>query len=135
MDNWVSKVGHCSDTVVTNIYSYCAQMGFPVLTVTETPTGIKVRQDRFLEHGPAKPEDNETIWQAVFISLITTTLTAITSPQVYSTGFGHCIGTRTGTDQHRCHTRDARSGVQARHDQAFQGQRRYERCLCVISFR
>ncbi|KAH8986249.1 hypothetical protein EDB86DRAFT_3082967 [Lactarius hatsudake] len=44
MDNWVSK------------------MGFPVLTVTETPTGIKVRQDRFLEGGPAKPEDNEAIW-------------------------------------------------------------------------
>ena len=91
-------------------------MGFPVLTVTETPTspkpvvqkatdgysllsrtvpapqtnlltcllytssailsilcllyvsrqertpGIKVRQDRFLKGGPAKPEDNETIW-------------------------------------------------------------------------
>ena len=37
-------------------------MGFPVLTVIETPTGIKVRQDRFLEGGPAKPEDNETIW-------------------------------------------------------------------------
>ncbi len=35
-------------------------MGFPVLTVMETPTGIKVRQDRFLENGPAKPEDNET---------------------------------------------------------------------------
>jgi len=33
-----------------------------VLTVSETPTGIKVRQDRFLESGPAKPEDNETIW-------------------------------------------------------------------------
>ncbi|KAH8983497.1 leucyl aminopeptidase [Lactarius akahatsu] len=43
MENWVSK------------------MGFPVLTVTETPSGIKVRQDRFLEGGPAKPEDNETI--------------------------------------------------------------------------
>jgi aminopeptidase 2 len=37
-------------------------MGFPVLTVTETPTGIKVRQDRFLEDGQAKPEDNKTIW-------------------------------------------------------------------------
>ncbi|KAI0259093.1 leucyl aminopeptidase [Gloeopeniophorella convolvens] len=44
MENWVSK------------------MGFPVLTVTETPTGIKVRQDRFLEDGPAKTVDNETIW-------------------------------------------------------------------------
>ncbi|KAH9169601.1 hypothetical protein EDB89DRAFT_1457894 [Lactarius sanguifluus] len=43
MDNWVLK------------------MGFPVLTITETPSGIKVRQDRFLEGGPANPEDNETI--------------------------------------------------------------------------
>ncbi|KAF8061516.1 leucyl aminopeptidase [Lyophyllum atratum] len=38
------------------------KIGFPVLTVTETPTGIKVRQDRFLETGPAEPKDNETIW-------------------------------------------------------------------------
>ncbi|KAH9955891.1 leucyl aminopeptidase, partial [Russula dissimulans] len=52
MDNWVLK------------------MGFPVLTVSETPTGIKVRQDRFLETGPAKPEDNETIW-SVPLGLIT----------------------------------------------------------------
>jgi len=52
MDSWVSK------------------MGFPVLTVTETPTGIKVRQDRFLEDGPAKPEDNETIW-SIPLGLVT----------------------------------------------------------------
>ncbi|KAI0294885.1 leucyl aminopeptidase [Multifurca ochricompacta] len=52
MDIWVSK------------------MGFPVITVTETPTGIKVRQDRFLEDGPAKPEDNETIW-SVPLGLVT----------------------------------------------------------------
>ncbi|KAH8983498.1 leucyl aminopeptidase [Lactarius akahatsu] len=52
MDNWVSK------------------MGFPVLTVTETPSGIKVRQDRFLEGGPAKPEDNETIWLVPLLSTI-----------------------------------------------------------------
>lgn len=37
-------------------------MGFPVLTITETSTGIKVRQDRFLEDGPARSGDNETIW-------------------------------------------------------------------------
>jgi len=52
MNHWVSK------------------MGYPVLTVTETTTGIKVRQDRFLEGGPAKPEDNETIW-SVPLGLIT----------------------------------------------------------------
>ncbi|KAG6919995.1 hypothetical protein DXG01_013344 [Tephrocybe rancida] len=44
MDNWISKIG------------------FPVLTVTETPTGITVRQDRFLEDGHTEPKDNETIW-------------------------------------------------------------------------
>ncbi|ETW82731.1 Metallo peptidase M1 [Heterobasidion irregulare TC 32-1] len=54
MDNWVTK------------------MGFPVLTVTETEGGITVRQDRFLEDGPAKPEDNETIW-TIPLSLLTTT--------------------------------------------------------------
>ena len=37
-------------------------MGYPVITVTEKEGGILVRQDRFLETGPADPEDNETIW-------------------------------------------------------------------------
>ncbi|KAH9974690.1 peptidase family M1-domain-containing protein [Lactifluus volemus] len=48
--------------IPTMMDSWVSKMGFPVLTVTETPTGIKVRQDRFLEDGPARPEDNETIW-------------------------------------------------------------------------
>ncbi|KAI0289688.1 hypothetical protein B0F90DRAFT_1957494, partial [Multifurca ochricompacta] len=38
----------------------------PVITVIETPTGVKVRQDRFLEDGPAKLKDNETIWWGSF---------------------------------------------------------------------
>ena len=37
-------------------------MGFPVVQVTEVDGGIRVRQDRFLETGPADPKDNETIW-------------------------------------------------------------------------
>lgn len=44
MDNWVIKIG------------------FPVLTVTETADGIRVRQDRFLETGKGQGADNETIW-------------------------------------------------------------------------
>ncbi|KAJ8087903.1 Aminopeptidase 2 mitochondrial [Marasmius tenuissimus] len=44
MDNWVTKTG------------------FPLLTVTETDGGIKVRQDRLLETGFAEGKDNETIW-------------------------------------------------------------------------
>ncbi|KIM80851.1 hypothetical protein PILCRDRAFT_9278 [Piloderma croceum F 1598] len=44
MENWITKIG------------------FPVLTVTESKAGIQVRQDRFLESGPADPKENETIW-------------------------------------------------------------------------
>ncbi|KAL0066491.1 Aminopeptidase 2 mitochondrial [Marasmius tenuissimus] len=44
MDNWVTKTG------------------FPLLTVTETDGGVKVRQDRLLETGLAVGKDNETIW-------------------------------------------------------------------------
>ncbi|KAH7889759.1 peptidase family M1-domain-containing protein [Phlebopus sp. FC_14] len=44
MDNWITKIG------------------FPVLTVTEIEDGICVRQDRFLETGPAQEKDNQTIW-------------------------------------------------------------------------
>ena len=46
MDNWIK------------------QMGYPVITVTEKQGGIHVRQDRFLESGPADPKDNQTIWYA-----------------------------------------------------------------------
>ena len=48
MENWITKIG------------------FPVLTVTEDAKGITVRQDRFLETGPADPKDNETIWFVSF---------------------------------------------------------------------
>ncbi|EIN08063.1 hypothetical protein PUNSTDRAFT_126849 [Punctularia strigosozonata HHB-11173 SS5] len=44
------------------VENWISKMGFPVLTVTETEGAIKVRQDRFLETGPAEPKDNETIW-------------------------------------------------------------------------
>lgn len=61
MDNWISKVSICSESYI-EIFSTSFQMGFPVLTVTETPTGIHVRQDRFLETGHVEPKDNETLW-------------------------------------------------------------------------
>ncbi|KAI1788458.1 peptidase family M1-domain-containing protein [Ganoderma leucocontextum] len=52
MDNWVKK------------------MGYPIVTVTEKEGGIHLRQDRFLETGPADPKDNETIW-TVPVNLLT----------------------------------------------------------------
>ncbi|KAF8841202.1 hypothetical protein BDN67DRAFT_902084 [Paxillus ammoniavirescens] len=53
MDNWIMK------------------MGFPVLTVTETKDSIIVRQDRFLETGPAEAKDNQTIW-TIPLAVLTT---------------------------------------------------------------
>src|SRR5882672_814609 len=48
--------------------SVLLKMGYPVLTVTESKAGIQVRQDRFLESGPADPKENETIWYIPGIS-------------------------------------------------------------------
>ncbi|KAF7325843.1 Leucyl aminopeptidase [Mycena kentingensis (nom. inval.)] len=44
MDNWVKKTG------------------FPLITVTETTDGVKIRQDRFLDSGSPTEKENETIW-------------------------------------------------------------------------
>lgn len=44
MDNWINKIG------------------FPVVKVLEQDGQVTVRQDRFLSSGPAKEEDNQTIW-------------------------------------------------------------------------
>lgn len=37
-------------------------MDFLVVKVAAVEGGISVRQDRFLETGPADAKDNETIW-------------------------------------------------------------------------
>ncbi|KAI9068366.1 hypothetical protein FKP32DRAFT_1587764 [Trametes sanguinea] len=52
MDNWVKK------------------MGYPIISVTEKEGGVHVRQERFLETGPADPAHNETIW-TVPLSILT----------------------------------------------------------------
>ncbi|KAI9785509.1 MAG: hypothetical protein M1839_009250 [Geoglossum umbratile] len=44
MDNWIKKIG------------------FPVVTITEEPGQIVVRQNRFLSSGDVKPEEDETTW-------------------------------------------------------------------------
>jgi aminopeptidase N len=44
MDPWIRKIG------------------FPVVTVTQEPDQIGVRQTRFLSTGDVKPEEDETIW-------------------------------------------------------------------------
>ncbi|KAJ7207877.1 leucyl aminopeptidase [Mycena pura] len=44
MDNWITKIG------------------YPVITVTESSAGIRVRQDRFLNSGAPDATENDTIW-------------------------------------------------------------------------
>ncbi|KAL3713102.1 hypothetical protein TMatcc_001805 [Talaromyces marneffei ATCC 18224] len=44
MDPWIRKIG------------------YPVVTVTEEPGQISVRQTRFLSSGDVKPEEDETVW-------------------------------------------------------------------------
>ena len=39
-----------------------------MLTVTETKDGIKIRQDRYLETGPAEEKDNQTTWYVPYIA-------------------------------------------------------------------
>jgi aminopeptidase 2 len=64
MENWISKVGFITVALLKTQIAYICliKMGYPVLTVTESQAGIRVRQDRFLESGPAEPKENETIW-------------------------------------------------------------------------
>ncbi|KAG5639615.1 hypothetical protein H0H81_010817 [Sphagnurus paluster] len=61
-DLWEGIATATGKDIVNLMHNWISKIGFPVLTVTETAAGIKVRQDRFLETGLAEPKDNETIW-------------------------------------------------------------------------
>ncbi|GJN87500.1 hypothetical protein Rhopal_000449-T1 [Rhodotorula paludigena] len=43
--------------------NWLGKTGFPLITVEETDKGIKVKQNRFLSTGDAKPEEDTTLWQ------------------------------------------------------------------------
>lgn len=48
--------------VASIMANWTLKIGFPVITVEEIGGKIKVRQDRFLNTGDVKPEENETLW-------------------------------------------------------------------------
>lgn len=61
-DLW-DAVGRSSGIDVNSIMNdWITKIGFPVVTVTESETGISLRQDRFLAAGDVKPEENGTQW-------------------------------------------------------------------------
>ena len=63
-DLWAG-ISEASGVDVTRIMNeWILNVGFPVISVEELDGGkrIKVRQDRFLNTGDVKPEENKTIW-------------------------------------------------------------------------
>ncbi|KAF7368890.1 Aminopeptidase [Mycena venus] len=69
-DLW-DALGRTSGTDVLNLMkNWISETGYPVLTVTEGPGGINVRQNRFLASGVAEAKDDETLW-TVPLSLLT----------------------------------------------------------------
>ncbi|KAF9650846.1 hypothetical protein BDM02DRAFT_3217429 [Thelephora ganbajun] len=68
-DLW-SGIAKASGTDVPEMMNnWVTEVGYPVIKVIEVEGGIHVRQDRFLESGPAEEKDNQTIW-AVPLSLL-----------------------------------------------------------------
>ncbi|KAJ7232633.1 peptidase family M1-domain-containing protein [Mycena haematopus] len=69
-DLW-DALGRTSGTDVLNLMqTWISKPGYPVLTVTEAPGGINVRQNRFLASGTPEAKDDETLW-TVPLSLLT----------------------------------------------------------------
>ncbi|KAK9465000.1 peptidase family M1-domain-containing protein [Lipomyces arxii] len=61
-DLW-DALGEASGVKVDVImHDWITKIGFPVVSVTESESGVSVRQDRFLSTGDVKPEENETTW-------------------------------------------------------------------------
>lgn len=53
------------------IHNWIYEVGFPLLTVTETTSGIHIRQDRFLSMGDVTDAENTTIWNVPLFLLST----------------------------------------------------------------
>ncbi|KLO10866.1 hypothetical protein SCHPADRAFT_906524 [Schizopora paradoxa] len=62
-DLWEGVSKAAKRDVTSMMSTWVSKMGFPVITVKETPNSIIVRQDRFLETGRPEEKDNQTIWE------------------------------------------------------------------------
>ncbi|KAF9477194.1 leucyl aminopeptidase [Pholiota conissans] len=71
-DLWEGISAATGSDIARIMEKWVTRVGYPVLSVTETSTGIHVRQDRFLETGIAGPEANQTVWN-VPLGLLSTT--------------------------------------------------------------
>lgn len=62
-DLWMGISESTGMDVPNLMNSWITMTGFPILSVTESEDGIHIRQDRFLETGPAESKVNQTIWR------------------------------------------------------------------------
>jgi aminopeptidase N len=61
-DLW-SALGHASGQDVYALMDpWIRKIGYPVLTVTDEPGQIRIKQSRYLSTGDVKPEEDETLW-------------------------------------------------------------------------
>ncbi|KAJ7812088.1 hypothetical protein B0H14DRAFT_2858160 [Mycena olivaceomarginata] len=61
-DLWDGISAASGEDVVRLVDDWITKIGFPLITVTETSGGIRVRQDRYLDNGTPNADENKTIW-------------------------------------------------------------------------
>ncbi|KAG0149414.1 hypothetical protein CROQUDRAFT_74268 [Cronartium quercuum f. sp. fusiforme G11] len=61
-DLWAGIAKATGKDIEKLMSNWTAKIGFPVLTVVETDSGLKVTQNRFLSTGDPSPEEDETLW-------------------------------------------------------------------------
>ena len=84
-DNLWSALSKASGKDVNSFMDFwIRKIGFPVVTVTEEPGQIGVRQQRFLLSGDAKPEEDETVW---WVPLGLHTGSSASAASLHKTGF------------------------------------------------
>lgn len=72
-DLWTSISQVTGMDIRDMMHNWIYEVGFPLLTVTETAKGIRVRQDRFLSMGGLTDAENTTIWKVPLFLLSTST--------------------------------------------------------------
>lgn len=63
VDLWNGVSEATGQDVASIMHEWINNVGFPVLKVTETSDGITVRQERYLETGDVKEDENQTLWK------------------------------------------------------------------------
>ncbi|PQE12886.1 hypothetical protein CJF30_00002794 [Rutstroemia sp. NJR-2017a BBW] len=61
-DLWAAISNASGEDIKALMDPWINTIGYPVITVTEEPGQISIKQSRYLSTGDVKPEDDETVW-------------------------------------------------------------------------